>query len=88
MLRLSAETEANVRRTRDFFEAMRPFLADAAYVNYLGEVAEAGVHAAYGRKYDQLATLTSGQGPSAPAPHDARARCGADTAFWNDLRVQ
>jgi hypothetical protein len=42
-------------RTREFWEAMRPFLADAAYVNYLGEVDEEGIRAAYGKKYERLA---------------------------------
>ena len=43
---------------------MRPFLADAAYVNYLGEVEEAGVRAAYGRKYERLAALKDKYDPT------------------------
>jgi len=30
-----ADTEANIRWTREFCDAMQPFLADAVYVNYL-----------------------------------------------------
>ena len=36
---------------------MRPFLADAAYVNYLGEVDEEGIRASYGKKYERVAAL-------------------------------
>jgi hypothetical protein len=39
----SADTDANIRWTRDFFHAMEPFFAEAAYVNYLGEVEEEGI---------------------------------------------
>lgn len=51
------DTDANIRWTREFWEAMKPFLADAAYVNYLGEIDEAGMRAAYGKKYERLAEL-------------------------------
>ena len=52
------DTERNVTWTRGLFAAMRPFLADAAYVNYLGgdEGAE-GLRAAYGAKFERLAEL-------------------------------
>jgi FAD/FMN-containing dehydrogenase len=58
------DTEANIRWTREFFEAMRPYLADAAYVNYLGEAEEQGVRIAYGRKYDRLAALKAKYDPA------------------------
>jgi FAD/FMN-containing dehydrogenase len=53
-----SDTERNVTWTRGLFAAMRPFLADAAYVNYLGgdEGAE-GLRAAYGEKFERLAVL-------------------------------
>lgn len=60
----ATETEANIRWARAFWEAMRPFLADAAYVNYLGEINEEGVRAAYGRKYARLAALKDKYDPS------------------------
>jgi hypothetical protein len=50
--------------TREFWEAMRPFLADAAYVNYLGEVEEEGIRAAYGKKYERLAVLKAKDDPT------------------------
>jgi FAD/FMN-containing dehydrogenase len=52
-----ADSDTNIRWTREFFDAMKPFLADGAYVNYLGETGEEGVRAAYGAKYERLATL-------------------------------
>lgn len=43
------DTERNITWTRGLFDAMRPFLADAAYVNYLGaDEGEDGLRAAYG----------------------------------------
>jgi FAD/FMN-containing dehydrogenase len=60
----AADTEANIRWTREFWSAMQPFLADAAYVNYLGEVNEEGVRAAYGQKYERLAALKAKYDPT------------------------
>jgi FAD/FMN-containing dehydrogenase len=52
------ETDRNVEWTRALFAAMRPFLADAAYVNYLGgDEGAAGLQAAYGSKMERLAAL-------------------------------
>ena len=51
------DSEANIGWTREFWEAMKPFLAEAAYVNYLGDVDEEGVRSAYGKKYERLAAL-------------------------------
>jgi len=58
------DTDANVRWTREFWDAMKPFLADAAYVNYLGDVDDAGVRTAYGRKYERLAALKAKYDPT------------------------
>ncbi len=60
----AADTDANICWTREFWSAMQPFLADAAYVNYLGEVSEEGVRAAYGRKYERLAALKAKYDPT------------------------
>jgi Berberine and berberine like len=59
-----ADTEANVSWTRKFFDAMKPFLADAAYVNYLADVNEEGVRVAYGDKYLRLAALKQKYDPT------------------------
>ena len=58
------DNDANIRWTREFWEAMRPFLAEAAYVNYLGEANEDSVRAAYGRKYERLAALKEKYDPT------------------------
>jgi FAD/FMN-containing dehydrogenase len=60
----AADTDANVRWTREFWQAMQPFLADAAYVNYLGQVEESGIRAAYGRKYSRLVELKDKYDPA------------------------
>ena len=60
----AADTDANIRWTRDFWTAMQPFLADAVYVNYLGEVNDEGVRAAYGKKYERLAALKAKYDPT------------------------
>jgi FAD/FMN-containing dehydrogenase len=58
------DSEANIGWTREFWEAMKPFLAEAAYVNYLGEVEEEGIRAAYGKKYERLAVLKEQYDPT------------------------
>ena len=58
------EAEANIGWTREFFAAMRPFLADAAYVNYLSETEEDAMRSAYGRKYERLAALKAKYDPT------------------------
>ena len=51
-------TERNVAWTRGFFDAMRPFAADGAYVNYLcGDEGIDAIKAAYGAKLERLAAL-------------------------------
>jgi FAD/FMN-containing dehydrogenase len=52
------DTERNVKWTRDFFTAMRPFSAEGAYVNYLGgDEGLDGLRAAYGTKLNRLMAL-------------------------------
>jgi hypothetical protein len=54
----AADTDTNIAWTREFFEAMRPFRATGAYVNYLGgDEGAAGLQAAYGVKLARLAVL-------------------------------
>ena len=43
-----AETARNVTWTRKLFEALSPFTANAAYVNYIGDEGADGLNAAYG----------------------------------------
>ena len=52
------DTEPNVTWTRELFDAMRPFAAPGAYVNYLGgDEGVDGLKAAYGAKLARLAAL-------------------------------
>jgi hypothetical protein len=50
-------SDRNVEWTRALFEAMRPHLEEAVYVNNLGDEGPARVQAAYGQNYQRLATL-------------------------------
>lgn len=60
-----AEAERNIVWTRDFFEAMRPHLSSAYYVNDLGEdEGEQAVRGAYGGNYDRLAALKKKYDPT------------------------
>lgn len=53
-----ADAERNIAWTREFFDALRPFAAPGAYVNYLGgDEGAAGLKAAYGAKLARLAVL-------------------------------
>ncbi len=58
-----AEDEANVRWTRELWQAMQAFSAGRVYVNYLGEEPER-VREAYGSKYDRLVALKRKYDPS------------------------
>ncbi len=52
------DTERNISWTRALFDAMRPFAAQGAYVNYLGgDEGVDGLKAAYGAKLARLAAL-------------------------------
>ena len=76
--REASEAEANLRWTRDLWAAMRPYLAEAVYVNYLGDEGADWVAAAYGaEKYSRLVSVKNAYDPDnlfrmnqniAPAP--------------------
>jgi FAD/FMN-containing dehydrogenase len=51
------DSDANIQWTRAFWQALKPFRAKAAYVNYLGDLEDEGVRAVCGNKYDRLAAL-------------------------------
>ena len=60
-----AGTEANIVWTREFCNAMQPFLADAVYVNYLGDEGEERVRSAYSpATYTRLAALKQKYDPT------------------------
>ena len=50
------DARRNIAWTRELFDALAPFTANAAYVNYLGDEGPKGVSAAYGA--EKLARLT------------------------------
>ena len=52
-----ADSEANIRWTREFYDAMKPFMANAVYLNYIGDEGEDRVKEGYGKKYERLANL-------------------------------
>jgi FAD/FMN-containing dehydrogenase len=61
----TADTDANIRWTREFCDAMQPFLADAVYVNYLGEEGEERARSAYSpATYARLSTLKKKYDPA------------------------
>ncbi len=60
-----AKTERNIAWTREFFDAMRPYTANASYLNYIGEEGRAGLTASYGAgKLARLAALKNKYDPA------------------------
>jgi FAD/FMN-containing dehydrogenase len=50
-----ADTDANIRWTRETFAALRPHLADRRWLNYLGDdQSDSAIRDAYGPNYDRL----------------------------------
>jgi FAD/FMN-containing dehydrogenase len=72
------DSERNIAWTRELFDALQPYVAPAAYVNYLGgDEGDAGLRAAYGPKLARLAVIKAKYDPTnlfrlnqnvAPAP--------------------
>jgi len=52
-----AESERNIRWTRECWEGLRPFLVAGAYGNYVTDESEAVAREAYGCNYDRLVAL-------------------------------
>jgi FAD/FMN-containing dehydrogenase len=59
-----ADSEKNMRWTRELWEAMEPYRAEAAYINYQGEITEDTVRTSYGDKYERLAALKEKYDPT------------------------
>jgi FAD/FMN-containing dehydrogenase len=52
------DADRNIAWTREFFDAMRPYTADAVYVNFIGDEGPEGVRLSYTRQtHARLATL-------------------------------
>jgi FAD/FMN-containing dehydrogenase len=58
-----ADSDRNIDWTRHCFEAMRPYLKEAVYVNNLGDQEHDRVRAAYGVNYDRLAAVKARYDP-------------------------
>ncbi|HEV2742399.1 MAG TPA: FAD-binding oxidoreductase [Rubrobacter sp.] len=59
-----SDSEANVRWTRELFDAMRPFFGEGVYVNNLGEEEADRVEEAYGGQYGRLVALNDKYDPT------------------------
>jgi hypothetical protein len=59
-----ADSEENVRWTRELFEAMQPFVGKGVYVNNLGEEEGDRVKEAYGEHYERLVALKDRYDPT------------------------
>jgi FAD/FMN-containing dehydrogenase len=57
-------SEKNIRWTRDFWNAMKPFLIESSYGNYLSDEGEESSRASYGANYDRLAQLKAKYDPT------------------------
>ncbi len=58
------DSEKNIQWTRQYWEAMRPFLVDGSYVNYVSDEGEASARAAYGSNYERLVALKNQYDPT------------------------
>jgi FAD/FMN-containing dehydrogenase len=59
-----ADTEKNVRWTREFWNAMEPFMAPGVYVNYLEVEGDPLARSAFGPNYDRLVELKNKYDPT------------------------
>ncbi len=59
-----ADTEENIRWTREFWEAMQPHVEEGVYVNNLGDEGQERVEAAYGPNYERLVELKNKYDPT------------------------
>ncbi len=59
-----ADSRMNIEWSREFWNAMRPFMAPGAYVNYLEDEADPRAREAYGANYERLAALKAKYDPT------------------------
>ena len=57
-------SEKNVRWTREFWNAMKPYLIESSYGNYLSDEGDESARAAYGANYDRLVALKKKYDPT------------------------
>jgi len=58
------ETQANIAWTKELWDALKPFLADASYINYIDDEGEEGIRTSYGAKLDRLVALKTKYDPT------------------------
>jgi FAD/FMN-containing dehydrogenase len=59
-----ADSAKNIKWTRDFWDAMRPFMIEGVYVNYLEDEGDPHAREAYGPNYDRLVALKNKYDPT------------------------
>jgi hypothetical protein len=59
-----SESEKNIQWTRTSINALRPFLVEGSYGNYLSDEGDASARAAYGPNYDRLVALKNKYDPT------------------------
>lgn len=59
-----ADSERNAQWTRECWEAMRPFLIDGSYVNYVSDEGDIPARMCYGANYDKLVALKNKYDPT------------------------
>jgi hypothetical protein len=60
----ASESEKNIQWTRECWEAVRPFLVEDSYGNYVSDEGDAFARAAYGPNYERLAKLKNKYDPT------------------------
>jgi hypothetical protein len=59
-----ADSDRNIRWSREFWDSMRPFMSAGAYVNYLEDEADPHAREAYGPNYERLVALKTKYDPT------------------------
>jgi hypothetical protein len=59
-----SESERNIQWTRTCWSALRPYLVEGSYSNYISDEGDAVEHAAYGPNYDRLVALKNKYDPT------------------------
>lgn len=60
----ASESDRNIQWTRDCWKAVRPFLVEGSYGNYVSDEGDAFARAAYGSNYERLAALKKKYDPT------------------------
>ena len=53
----ATDFDKNIQWTREFYDAMTPFMSNAVYLNYIGDEGEDRIKQGYGAKYEKLSIL-------------------------------